>query len=97
MNYKILLTLFISATVVGKIFPPPVVEQYLTGELELSSVCNLFHFPSQHDLIQNGFYFDKILTRLNQNKECSKQLVYQQDLHVALTATYKHTLKPEAY
>lgn len=80
----------------SKIFPPPVVEEYHRGELTLGSVCNVFHFPSEHLLVRDGYYFGKILKRLNNNLECPRQLVFTEGL-IPLKATEKNEMKDESY
>ena len=82
---------------VSKVFPPPVVEQYHQGELQLENVCSFYHFPSGDDLIEGRYYFDKVVKRLNKNKECSRQLVFNEKMHVPLKVSAKKEMKKEAY
>jgi len=62
----IALSLLVISTLAG-IFPKPVSEKYPGGHLEIGHVCNLFHYPTEHNLINSGYYFNKILKRLNTN------------------------------
>jgi hexosaminidase len=73
-----------------------VLEEYREGELSLNSVCDLFHFPSEHPLIQSGYYFAKVLNRLNK-KECSRHLVFKAGVHVGVTVLEAMGLKAEGY
>lgn len=83
------ITLFLLVlTAFAGIFPPAQSEEYTGGHLEIGHVCNIFHFPSDHHLIKTGYYFNKIMKRLNTNLECPKQLTFIENKHVALTATH---------
>lgn len=82
MWIKSSIVLLLVATAAAGIFPPPKLEQYSPGELQLGSVCDLFHWHSEHPLIQTGFYFNKILHRLNRQVPCPKHLTFNKDRHV---------------
>jgi hexosaminidase len=79
------------------IFPPPVVESYSNGHLELSHVCNLFQKPTTVDAINSQYYLNKILKRINSNSDCQRSLTYKKEIHTLITPTPAFHLKPEAY
>ena len=94
---KLVLIVLAILAIKAKVFPPPSQEIYHGGHLELSSVCNLYHLPSSHPLIQEGFYFEKILRRINKNVYCARQLVFSQKIHTQLSTVQKGEMKSEAY
>jgi len=93
MWIKLTIIAVVICLALSKVFPPPVSEEYPGGELTLSSVCSLFHFPSEHLMIRDGYYFNKVLKRLNNNIECSRQLVFNEDNHVALKVSEMTEMK----
>jgi len=44
-------------------------------------------------MIRDGYYFNKVLKRLNNNIECSRQLVFNEDNHVALKVSEMTEMK----
>lgn len=89
------LVLLVAATAL--IFPPPRVERFSPGHLLLPNPCSLFHFHSEHPLIQGGYYFNKIVHRLNRQVPCPRHLVFNKEQHIKLEATEVRTLEAEAY
>lgn len=97
MLIKLAILLLVAVSALARVFPPPTSEKYSDGELALDNVCNIYHFPSNHPLIQSGYYFNKILKRLNSNLKCSKHLTFKAKKHIKLTVEENHQLKEEAY
>ena len=94
-KYAAALLLLLAAT--ARVFPPPLTENYSEGTLAFGNPCNLFHMPSDNPIITEGYYFNKILKRLNKNLACNKPEAFLEKQHVKLTAAPKTTLKPESY